>query len=185
MLRYGSTPAKAIALLAYLAVQRDVIREGLAAVFWAESASDRARATLRRTLSALRAGVGSEMITADRNRIALTERFWVGTDEFESTLATTMSHGHDSSDVCPNCIPDLERATSLYRGDFLVGFSIRDAPEFEDWARNLAESFRIRAGEAFNRLAIGGAAAGQYAEAIAAARDGATSTHSTSRRIVS
>jgi len=160
---------KAIALLAYLAVQGDVTRDGVATVFWAESASDRARATLRRTLSALRAGVGGEMIIADRNRIALADGYWADTDEFESALAATVGHGHDSSDVCPDCLPDLERATGLYRGDFLVGFSIRDAPGFEDWARNLAESFRIRAGEAFNRLAIGRAAAGQYPEAIAAA----------------
>lgn len=160
---------KAIALLAYLAVQRDVTRDGVATVFWAESAPDRARATLRRTLSALRSGVGGEMIIADRNRIALADGYWADTDEFESALAATVGHGHGSSDVCPDCVPNLERATRLYRGDFLGGFSIRDAPGFEDWARNLAESFRIRAGEAFNRLAIGRAAASQYPEAIAAA----------------
>ena len=57
---------KAIALLAYLSVEGDATRDTLATLFWADSPSDRARATLRRTLSALRSGIGSDAITADR-----------------------------------------------------------------------------------------------------------------------
>ena len=45
---------------------------------------------------------------------------------------------------------------------------MRDAPEFEDWERTVTEDFRLRAGEAFNRLAMGRAGSGDYPGAIAA-----------------
>jgi hypothetical protein len=45
---------------------------------------------------------------------------------------------------------------------------VREAAEFEDWTRTVAESFRIRAGEAFHRLGIAYAADGNYPQAIKA-----------------
>lgn len=159
---------KAIALLAYLSVEGDATRDTLATLFWADSPSDRARATLRRTLSALRSGIGSDAITADRNRVSLDSSSSSDLSAFDAEIRSTFEHDHDPSDVCNQCVPPLTRATDLYRGDFLEGFSVRDAPEFEDWARNVTEDLRLRAGAAFNRLAMGRAASGDYAGAIAA-----------------
>ena len=159
---------KAIALLAYLSVEGGATRDTLATLFWADSPSDRARATLRRTLSALRSGIGADAISADRNRVALTETTTSDLTTFDDAIRSTFEHDHDPTDVCNRCVPDLTRATDLYRGDFLEGFSVRDAPEFEDWERTVTEDFRLRAGEAFNRLAMGRAASGDYPGAIAA-----------------
>ena len=158
---------KAIALLAYLAVERTASRDTLATLFWAESSSDRARATLRRTLSSLRGGVGSDVIIADRHHIELAA---IETDisRFEAAIEATSGHGHDISDVCPHCIQPLTEATNLYRGDFLEGFSVRDAPDFEDWERTVTEDLRLRAGEAFSRLGMAKAAVGDYSGAISA-----------------
>ena len=158
---------KAIALLAYLAVERTASRDTLATLFWADSPSDRARATLRRTLSSLRGGVGPEVIIADRHHIELAA---IDTDvsRFEAAIDTTAEHGHDPSDVCSHCIQPLTEATDLYRGDFLEGFSVRAAPEFEDWERTVTEALRLRAAGAFSRLGMARAAAGDYPGAISA-----------------
>ena len=160
---------KAIALLAYLAVEGNSPRDTLAALFWRDSNTDRARATLRRTLSSLRSAVGTEVVNADRLQITMQG---ANTDvaQFAAALEATTRHDHSSVDVCPQCLPHLRMATGLYRGDFLDGFAIRDAPEFEEWVRNTAEYFRLQAGEAFNRLSNVLAAAGDYAGAIVAAR---------------
>jgi len=161
---------KAIAMLAFLTLERKVARERLATMFWGESSSDRARATLRRTLSALRTAIGPNVISADRHTVVLTDdSTWSDVEAFDREIGATADHGHDPADVCPACIPHLERATNLYRGDFLEGFSLRDSPEFEDWVRLVAETERLRAGETFNRLAMAIVAAGDYPGGIAAA----------------
>jgi len=160
---------KAVGLLAYLAIEGQTTRDSAAALFWAESSSERARATLRRTLSSLKAGVDNDSITADRNSIHLGNAT-VDTQLFDAAIAQTEAHDHPSEDVCSSCIPHLVLATDLYRGDFLEGFSVRDAPEFEDWVRNVSESFRHNASRAFDRLAVARAASGDFVAAIATVR---------------
>jgi len=156
-----------VAILAYLAVERGTSRETLSTLFWPDANPDRAKAALRRTLSALRSGAAGH-IRADRNRVELTGEHRIDVAEFHDAIALTREHGHSAQDVCPECIEPLRVATSLYRGDFLEGFGVRDAPMFEDWVRTTAEELRLKAGEAFNRLAHAQAAAGEYPDSIAA-----------------
>lgn len=161
---------KAIATLAYLTVEHSADRDLLAGLFWADSPADRARAALRRTLSALRGGIGGEAIRADRHQVVLVEGFTSDIEGFETRISETAGHGHDPKDVCPDCIGPLEQAADLYRGDFLGAFSVRDAPEFEDWARSVTERYRLKAGEVFRRLAMARASVGDYDGAISTAR---------------
>lgn len=157
---------KAIALLAYLAIEGSAERDALAALFWADSSPERAKATLRRTLSALRGGVGPDTLEADRQRVSLVGYHECDVKVFEALVEETTTHEHAPADVCPLCVAPLARAAALYRGDFLGTFHVRDAPEFEDWARPVTESIRIRAGEVFKRLAMAHAATGDYSAAI-------------------
>jgi DNA-binding SARP family transcriptional activator/Flp pilus assembly protein TadD len=159
---------KAIALLAYLVVEKSASRDSLSALFWADASQERARATLRRTLSALRGATGTDLIEADRNLVTLVGEVTSDLEILSRELNATSEHGHDPRDVCDRCIPHLRRATELYRGDFLEGFSVRASPEFDDWVRSVAESTRIRIGEAFHRLGTALAAAGEYPAAITA-----------------
>ncbi len=159
---------KAIAILAYLAVEGAAGRDYLTALLWPEAAPDRARASFRRTLSSLRTGIGGDHLEANRDRVALTGTVAIDVVRFEEEIAATFDHGHDAHDVCPACIPHLTQVLALYRGDFLEGFSIRDAPEFEDWVRSVGESLRLRAGEALRRLGVARAAGGDYPGAIGA-----------------
>jgi DNA-binding SARP family transcriptional activator/Tfp pilus assembly protein PilF len=159
---------KAIALLAYLTVERSASRDSLAALFWADATQERARATLRRTLSALRAATRADLIVADRNLVTLIGPAQSDLATLDAEIDSTADHGHDRRDVCDRCIPPLRVATDLYRGEFLEGFSVKASPEFDDWVRSVSESVRIRVGEAYHRLGTALAAAGDYPGAIGA-----------------
>ena len=66
---------KAIALLAYLALQRERLsRDQLAAFLWPEYDSERAYANLRRTLWALNKAVGDGWIAADNLSLELRQQ---------------------------------------------------------------------------------------------------------------
>ena len=131
---------KAVAVLAVLAVDgRPVRRDTLAALLWPEASQERARATLRRTLSSLRAALGADRLVADRETVGL-------------ALPT------DYIDVCRFAIAadrDPASAVELYRGPLLEGFSTPDAPDFEDWHRREAERFRQRLDRLLDQLAAG------------------------------
>ena len=159
---------KAIAVLAYLVVEKSASRDTLAGLFWGDAPQERARATLRRTLSTLRAAIGGDLIQADRNLVTLVGEVVSDIELFNTWLEETAGHGHDPHDVCPRCITPLTQATSLYRGDVLEGFAVQGSAEFDDWVRMVAESTRIRVGEAFDRLATALAASGEYQGAIEA-----------------
>ncbi|MGI9642950.1 MAG: BTAD domain-containing putative transcriptional regulator, partial [Acidimicrobiia bacterium] len=160
---------KAVALLAYLVVESKASRDSLSTLFWPESTETRARSTLRRTLSTVRSALGKEVIEADRATVTLNPDVSSDVTSFQEALAETAAHGHDSHDVCAACIPLLDEATALYRGEFLSGFSLRDAPEFDDWSRTVAAALRNDVSLALERLAIGKASAGDYRGAVDAA----------------
>lgn len=160
---------KAVALVAYLAVEGRCSRDRLAALLWPESDDTHARSTLRRTLSALRSGLGGDVVIADRSAISLNPDVATDLAGFRAAMEATTGHEHAPHDVCPECLPHLDRASSLYRGDFLAGFSVRDAPDFDDWARTVAEGLRLELAGALERLAAGRAAVGEYRAAVDAA----------------
>lgn len=160
---------KASALLAYLAVEGPTRRDTLAALFWPESPDSQARATLRRTLSALRSAMGAEVISSDRQQVRITDQVSHDVAEFGALLDATSGHDHGDADVCPRCVEPLSAAVDIYRGDFLEGFSLRDTPDFDDWVRTTAEAFRLACENAYERLITALAAEGDFRSAIEAA----------------
>ena len=132
---------KAVALLAYLAVAgRPQDRGHLADLLWPDYDEERGRATLRRTLSALRSGLGDGWIEVDRTRVGL-----VGDGvhlDVSSLEGLEKLHKHPEGESCPSCLDALRDVVELHRGDFMQGFVLRDAGGFEEW--QLAQSERIR-----------------------------------------
>jgi predicted ATPase/DNA-binding SARP family transcriptional activator len=166
---------KAIALVAYLAVTGQAhSRDTLSTLLWPEYDQDSARASLRRTLSALRKGLGpvGDQLQVNRERVALRADHDVLLDveRFTRLVRQTEAHGHTLADVCPACLQPLSEAADIYRGEFLAGFALRECPEFEDWQRYQAESFRRALASVLERLATAAASAGRHDEALAAAR---------------
>ena len=131
----GLTSAKAQALLFYLAVTGQMhARPALAALLWGDMPEDAARGNLRKALQQLREHLGSSL-RIERDAVGLAEDAgcWVDAVEFEELVQAATPPG----------IPGrLQRAAALYRGDFLEGFYVRDAPDFEDWW--LVERARLR-----------------------------------------
>jgi DNA-binding SARP family transcriptional activator len=134
---------KELALLIYLAVEGGLhSREKIAALLWPESDEPQGRATLRRTLADLRTTL--EDTTEPLHLIV--ERDVLGfnsTSDFELDLhllerayasARKSSPTKESTDNTPlRLLSQLQHAASLYRGRFLEGLSLNDAPDFEDW----------------------------------------------------
>jgi DNA-binding SARP family transcriptional activator len=171
---------KAIALLAYLAVTRRAhSRDALATLLWPEHDQTRARAVLRRTLSALNKALDGDWLDADRESIGLRrnpgvggggEQIWIDADQFAERLAACRAHGHPPSEVCARCLAPLAEAAALYRDDFMAGFSLRDSPNFDDWQFFQAESLRRDLASALERLMRGYSAQGDFEPAIGYAR---------------
>jgi DNA-binding SARP family transcriptional activator len=118
----GFRSLKARALFYYVAVNgRPEARVKLAGLFWGDLPDANANANLRKTLTNLRHQVGA-YLTITRTSVGLNEAnpLWLDVAEFEEMLA-----GDDAN--------DWQTAVSLYHGDFLEGFYIEGATEFETW----------------------------------------------------
>jgi DNA-binding SARP family transcriptional activator len=123
---------KRVALLVYVAVARPrgfQRRDVLLALFWPELSQPRARAALRKAVHVVRRGVGPEVLVGRGDEeVRLSETaFWCDTVAFEQAVAARR----------------FAEALDLYCGDFLQGFFISRAPEFEQWAEQ--ERARLRA----------------------------------------
>src|SRR5690349_561445 len=104
---------KAIALIAYLALTRQPhSRDALAALLWPEYDQQHARATLRRTLSALNKALAGEWLQIDRETISLQLRdgFWLDVEEFKSCLARCRAHHEQPGELCSACLEQLQQA---------------------------------------------------------------------------
>jgi tetratricopeptide (TPR) repeat protein len=65
-----------------------------------------------------------------------------------------------------NLLARLQRATSLPRGEFLEGFSLRDAPAFDGWVRFQREYWHLHINEIFDLLSHLQFEAGELVHAI-------------------
>ncbi|MDX1437031.1 MAG: BTAD domain-containing putative transcriptional regulator, partial [Anaerolineales bacterium] len=134
----GFDSDKVRALLAYLAVEADHPhrREKLAGFLWPDYPERSARTSLRRALTNLRQVIGDKQaappflyISPQAIQLNRTANCWVDVAAFtEASVASQPA------------IPNLEEAISLYRGNFLDGFSIPDSSAFEDWITLTRES---------------------------------------------
>ncbi len=164
---------KTLALLTYLAITHQPhSRETLAALLWAELDDVRARAALRRTLIDLNLGVGKEWLITEGDLLALRQGPGLGVDvlRFRELLAKVAAHGHSAYRFCDDCLNALNEVVALYRADFLAGFSLKDAAEFDAWQTYQTETLRLELGGALEKLATGLAGARQYSAAIGHAR---------------
>ncbi len=111
------TSGKAVALLAYLAARRvPQSRDHLLDLLWPASSPDAARKNLRNVLWTLRKLMGDDALTAGDDHLAIAPPAWIDLAEFEKAA--------DSPSPA---------AIELYRGPFLDGVRVLDAPDFEIW----------------------------------------------------
>jgi len=164
---------KAIALLAYLAVTRQLhSRDALAALLWPDYDQTHARATLRRTLSALNKALAGAWLQIERETISLNQHhdFWLDVNEFKTRLEECRAHQHQPATVCDACLEALGRAAALYSADFMAGFSLQDSANFDNWQFYQADSLRHELAGMLERLVQGYSARGEFETAILHAR---------------
>ena len=154
---------KSLALLIYLALEEGPQpREHLAALLWPESSPDRSRASLRSTLnrlqSTLRQAGGqaqTSLLSIDHHALTLRPNPSFDLDLRSVEGAYAQARAERSRRAAPEgstSLPVLQRAVAGYRGDFLAGFSLGDAPGFDDWADLQREVWRRRLGLILDRL---------------------------------
>ena len=164
---------KALVLLAYLAIERGPhTREALATLLWPDYDHEHAYAYLRRTLWTINDGLGENWLAVSREQVELPPNPGLEVDvwRFQAALDECSQHGHPTTEICPRCIHPLEQAVSIYRGDFLAGFSLRDTAVFDEWQTYQSEKFRADLASALQRLSMAFSEQGEDQQAITAAR---------------
>jgi len=159
----GFISAKARALLCYLAVTgHPHSRQALAGLLWGEMPEAAARTNLRQALSNLRRLVGSHL-RITRHTVAFDREapYWLDVEAFEAEVGKGLPV--EGAGLQP---ASLRAAVELYRGDFLAGFSVRDAPAFEEWAVVERERLWELAVQALEQLAAYHTARGEHRPAI-------------------
>lgn len=167
---------KTLALLAYLALQGgEQPREHLAALLWPEASPERSRASLRNTLGHLQAALRpargrspAAYLSVTHQALALNPEAGLQLDLQTVAQAYALARAERARRAPPEgstSQPALQAAAACYRGDFLAGFSLGDAPDFDEWLANQREVWRRRLGLVFDRLSEIQFASGEFASA--------------------
>jgi DNA-binding SARP family transcriptional activator/tetratricopeptide (TPR) repeat protein len=162
---------KALVLLCYLAAEGGSHpRRELARLLWPQSDERHARTALRSALANLRKTLGEDLARDEEeiqeNRFLITDGDLLGvgprgidldlrTLESAVELARSEAPGGNEVDGAvgrQDLIAHLEETLGVYRGEFMEGFSLEDAPEFELWLETERERWRGVFGELCQRL---------------------------------
>jgi len=139
---------KTAALLAYLSVETcqggsspaGIGREILADLFWTDCSQEQAGAYLRQSLWECANQIGEERIIRGSGMISLD--FTTGIQVDAITFDAYFRHWNFSgitSEIPTELIAEI---THLYRGNFLVGFTLKNCPSFDHWQSLQAETLR-------------------------------------------
>lgn len=135
---------KTQALISYLATSSQPYhRDTLATLLWAESDTANARAALRRVLVEINQSPLSNWLIANRQSIQLKpdDGLLIDVQQFENLVKRT---GEAEA---------LHQAVELYTASFLAGFSLNDAPDFDDWQSIQSQRYSQLAESALETLA--------------------------------
>lgn len=131
------------ALLIYLASHpgRRFSRDHLATLLWGETSQERARYNLRRALWHLREALADGGICPDLCLeteeswmwVPSSAPCWLDAREFEEVVGQAFRHLETEFSPVSAGVRRVRDTIALYRGPFLAGFSISQAPGFEEW----------------------------------------------------
>ncbi|MDJ0752789.1 MAG: BTAD domain-containing putative transcriptional regulator [Ardenticatenaceae bacterium] len=116
---------KARALFCYLVAEGEThSRHALAGLLWGDVPEEKAKNSLRVSLANLRKHL-SPYLTITHLTLGINPEAPILVD---IELLQNILHRSSTADL-----GELQRALDLYRGDFLTGLVIEDAPEFQEW----------------------------------------------------
>lgn len=188
----GLVSRKAYALIAYLACNPTVhTRERVADLLWDDRTPAAALGNLRVLLNSIRSQVVPPVVIT-RNSVQVPPSpptlssvllsskavsypadsngdVWMDCREFETLLQPLMQLS-SSPGITPAAVADLHRALMLYQGEFLAGFHLRQAQQFEEWASLERERYHILAVKTAQTLVSYYRESREYGLGIAAAQ---------------
>jgi predicted ATPase/DNA-binding SARP family transcriptional activator len=133
-----------MALLAYLAVNNSQMhqkhsREALSTLLWPDLNQVKAFTNLRHTLWEIQKLLGPNWLEADRETVSMSDEknIWVDVHRFE----TLWKESQVQIDISLQ-VPLLMECVKLYRHHFLTGFSLKNAPPFDEWSLSKADELR-------------------------------------------
>ena len=163
---------KAEALLIYLIYSEKASceREELATLFWEDMPERQALTNLRVTLSNIKKEWG-DILEVSRRKVSLNPENQISVDGLELVKTLGMGSGLEPTREILSLAKaqEITKSLSLYRGDFLKGFYIRDALAFEDWVAYNRESIKTAVIAAFQILILTYFQNGRNSEGIEAA----------------
>lgn len=169
---------KALALLVYLCVEEGMhTREKLSTLFWPDSDAKKGRGSLRLTLSYLRDALSSGAATASNKFPLLNEQDFLGFDfasNWEMDLQRLQTAA-EAARINRGALKPVERAlledaAMRCRGEFLEGFTLADAPAFDEWASFQRELWHHRASLVFERLSQAQSESGELVDTVETAK---------------
>lgn len=116
-----ASPPRRLALIALLAIARGagISRERVVSLLWRDQTAARGRELLVELLASLRDELGDDAVVERDDLLQLdTTRVTADVIEFEAAADAR----------------DLDKAAAAYAGEFLEGFFLDDAVDFEQWA---------------------------------------------------
>ena len=156
---------KALALLAYLAAEgKPRTRGEIITLLWPESDERRGRTALRSALSSLRKTLeevaessGRSCLLADDDslRLAFGPKLELDLHTLEDAYTLARSNprpGDLENDRRREMLDRLQAGAEAYRGDFLEGFALNDAPDFDLWVDAERETRRRHMYLVYDRL---------------------------------
>ncbi|MCE7985521.1 MAG: hypothetical protein DYG89_30470 [Caldilinea sp. CFX5] len=154
---------RALALLVYLMVTgKSQSRDHLATLFWHEDTIEQARKNLRYLLPDLRHGLGDYLlITRQSIEFNRQRPYWLDVALLRAALAPGERLGNAAK---------VQAALDLYQGEFLAGFTVRNAPAFETWVMHQREELHTLVVRSSYQLALDYEQKGDYQAGLAATR---------------
>jgi predicted ATPase/DNA-binding SARP family transcriptional activator len=159
---------KAEALLVYLAVTaRPQPREVLADLLWEDFSQKRAMNNLRVVLSNLRKHLGDYLLIT-RSTAAMNSDVDYGLDVavLDANLGYVGEIERKSGKLNRDAIAQIEKAIELYKGEFLSGFFVGNALEFDAWMVVERERFHHLMLDGLGKLVRWELSTGEYTSGI-------------------
>ncbi len=103
-------------------------REKISFNFWPNKERKPGLANLRVALNALRASGLEPYLDAERLHLSFNQQanYWCDVQTFDALVNNSLHQAQPD-------IPALQKAVTLYQGEFLQGFSLPELPYFEEW----------------------------------------------------
>lgn len=150
-------PRRAQALIALLALTREIAREDAVAMIWGEAGVGCDGHGLRQTLDLIRYHAGTGLVRLVRGRLSLRrEGVTIDTAQFEALAGSPDRR-------------ELARCAGLYRGELLENVATI-SPRFDEWIAIERIRFAAIAAEAMRQVALCHLDAREFDAAVAAAR---------------